>query len=157
VANFEAMVLYAAVGTAYKSAGFLWSGGTKRAQVYEIEFGQNGALASQDCQCQWDLSRAATPSLAGNTVAANALDPGDYTAGTLWMNGATAEATMTTAGNGLNLKNWAINQRGFNRWRALDDGDNIIIPSTGGNGVALRVLSSNYTSTAVGNLSFIER
>jgi hypothetical protein len=157
MANFEAPVLISAVTTAYKTAGFLWAGGTKRAQLYEIEMGQTGALASTDCQVQWDLSRAATPTLAGTTVAANLLDTADYTATTLFINAASAEPTYTTAGNGLALKSWGINQRGSYRWRALDDGDNIIIPSTAGVGVGLRANSSNFTSSAIGNISFIER
>jgi hypothetical protein len=157
MANFEAPVLISAVATTYKTTGFLAAGGTKRAQVYEIEMGHTGALASTDCQCQWDLSRAATPSLAATVVAANALDTADYVAATLFYNAATVEPTYTTAGNGLSLKSWGINQRGSYRWRALDDGDNIIIPATGGNGLGLRVNSSNFTASAIGNISFIER
>lgn len=157
MANFEAPVLYGAVTTTFKTAAFLFAGGTKRAMLYEIEMGQSGALASTDCQVQWDLSRAATPTLAGSTVAANLLDTADYVAGTLFVNNASAEPTYTTAGLGLSLKSWGINQRGSYRWRALDDGDNIIIPSTGGNGVGLRAVSSNFTGSAVGNITFVER
>lgn len=159
MANFSAPVLYNAVTTTLKTAGFLWAGGTKRAQVYEIEMGQTAAYASTDAPMQWDLSRAATPTLAGTTVAANLLDTADYVAGTLFMNAATAEPTYTTAGNGLNLKQWGINQRGAYRWRALDDGDNIIIPSTGGVGVGLRCssVSSGFAGSALGTLAFIER
>jgi hypothetical protein len=41
--------------------------------------------------------------------------------------------------------------------RALDDGDNIMIPATDLNGVGLRTLSSNFTRSAVGNLSIVKR
>jgi hypothetical protein len=157
MANFEAPVLYSAVTTTFKTAGFLAAGGTKRAQIYEVEMGQTGALASTDCQVQWDLSRGATVGLAATAVAANPLDTADYVASTLFYNAATAEFTPTTAGNGLSLKSWGINQRGSYRWRALDDGDNIIIPATGGVGAGLRAVSSNFTASAVGNISFIER
>ena len=73
--------------------------------------------------------------------------------------GVTTEPTYTTAGNGLSLKSWGINQRGSYRWRALDDGDNIIVPNTGGNGVGLRCASitSGFAGSAIGNISFIER
>ena len=158
MSNYEAPVLYNAVTTSFKTAGFLWAV-TRRAMVYEIEMGQFGSYASTDAPMIWDLSRAATPSLAGTTVAANLLDLADGTAATLFINAATAEPTYTTAGNGLSLKQWGINQRGFNRWRALDDGDNIILPLTAGVGVGLRCASitSGYAASAVGNLSFVER
>jgi hypothetical protein len=76
----------------------------------------------------------------------------------LFYNTVTTEpANITTIGLGLNLKQWSINQRGFNRWRALDDGDNLIIASAASQGIAIRALSSNYTGSAVGNVSIIER
>jgi hypothetical protein len=159
MANFSAPVLYNAVTTSLKTAGFLWSAGTKRSQLYEIEMGQVGAYASTDASMQWDLSRAATPSLVGSTVAANLLDTADYTATTLFDNAVTAEPTYTTAGNGLNLKQWGINQRGSYRWRALDDGDNILIPASAGIGVGLRAASitSGFAASAIGTIGFIER
>jgi hypothetical protein len=97
--------------------------------------------------------------LAGTTVAANLLDIADSVAASLFINAATAEPTYTTAGNGLNLKQWGINQRGSYRWRALDDGDNIILPSTGGVGVGLRCASitSGFAASALGSIGFIER
>jgi hypothetical protein len=127
--------------------------------VYEAEFGQTAALASTDCQCQWDLSRiASTNTMAATAVAMNLLDPADIAATTLFYNTVTTEPpNITTVGLGLNLKNWAINQRGSYRWRALDDGDNIIVASGASQGLALRVLSSNFTGSAVGTLSIIER
>jgi len=159
MANFSAPVLYNAVATTLRTAGFLYSAGTKRSMLYEIEMGQTAAYASTDAPMQWDLSRAATPTLAGAAVAANLLDPADYVAASLFINAATAEPTYTTAGNGLNLKQWGINQRGSYRWRALDDGDNILLPATGGNGCGLRVASiaSGFAGSAIGTLSFIER
>ncbi len=157
-ANYEGPVLQATVSTAYKSAAALWSVGSRRVMLYEIEFGQTGSLASTDCQCQWDLSLfSSTNILTASTVVLNKLDQADGTAVTIFANNATAELTYTTAGNGLSLKNWAINQRGSYRWRALDDGDNIMIPATNLTGVGLRTLSSNFTGSAVGNISIVER
>jgi hypothetical protein len=158
MANYEAPLWQSAVAATYKSAGILAAAG-RRVMVYEIEFGQTAALASTDCQCQWDVSRTpSTAGLAGASPAANLLDPADVAASTLFYNNITAEPTnVTTAGLGLNLKNWAINQRGSYRWRALDDGDNLIIASAASQGLAIRVLSSNFNQSAVGNVSFIER
>jgi hypothetical protein len=158
MANYEAPVLYNAVTTTFKTAGFLWAVG-HRIMLYEIEMGQTAAYASTDAPVQWDLSRAATPSLAGSAVVTNALDPADPASASLFINAVTTEPTYTTAGNGLSLKSWGINQRGSYRWRALDDGDNIIVPNTGGNGVGLRCASiaSGFAGSAIGNISFVER
>jgi hypothetical protein len=158
MANYSAPVLYNGVTTTFKTAGFAYAV-TRRSMIYEIDMGQFGVYASTDAPMLWDLSRGATPTLAGATVAANLLDTGDTVATTLFINAATAEFVATTAGNGLALKQWAINQRGFNRWRALDDGDNFIIPATAGVGIGLRCASiaSGYAASAVGNISFVER
>ncbi len=158
MANYEAPVLQATVSTAYKTAAALWSVGTGRIMLYEAEFGQTGGLSSTDCQCQWDLSVfSSTNILTATAVVPNKLDPADGAATSVFANNATTELTYTTAGNGLALKNWGINQRGSYRWRALDDGDNIIVANTNLTGIGLRTLSSNFTGSAVGNLSFLER
>lgn len=158
MANFAGPVLQGTVSTAYKTAAALWSVGSHRVMVYEIEMGQTGPLAATDCQCQWDLSVfSSTNILTATTVVLNKLDPADATAVTIFANNATTELTYTTAGNGLSLKNWGINQRGSYRWRALDDGDNIIIPATNLVGVGLRVLSTNFVSTATGTITIVER
>lgn len=158
MANYEAPLLQATVSTAFKTAGALWSAGTGRLMIYEIEFGQTGALASTDCQAEWDASIfSSTNILTATAVVPNKLDPADGASTGVFANNASTELTYTTAGNGLALKRWAVNQRGFNRWRALDDGDNIIIPNTSLTGLGCRVLSSNFTSSAVGNISYVER
>ena len=158
MANYEGPILQSTVSTTYKTAAALWSVGSRRVMLYELEFGQTGGLSSTDCQCQWDLSLfSSTNILTASTVVVNKTDPADGTAVTIFANNATTELTYTTAGNGLALKNWGINQRGSYRWRALDDGDNIIIPATNLTGLGLRTLSSNFNGSAVGNLSFVER
>lgn len=157
-ANYEAPLLQGTVAGTFKTAGALWSTGTRRMQLYEAELGQSGALSSTDCQVQWDLSRfGATAILTATAVIPNLLDVADSSPLAQFANNATAELTYTTAGAGLSLKSWAINQRGSYRWRALDDGDNIVIPATAVTGVGLRALSSNFTSSLVGNVSFVER
>lgn len=158
-ANYSAPLLQAPVSTSFKSAGVVWAAATaRRIQFYEAEFGQAGVLPTTDGQNQWDLSRVgATAAMTGSTVATNLLDPADIASLALFMNNQTAEPTYTTAGNGLSLKSWAINMRGSYRWRALDDGDNLLVPATSGFGIGLRTLSTQFTASAVGNISFIER
>jgi hypothetical protein len=158
MSNFEAPLLQGTVSTAYKTAGAWWSVGSHRVMTYELEFGQTGGLSSSDCQCQWDVSRfSSTNILTATTVVANLLDPADGTAVTIFANNATTELTYTSAGAGLALKNWGINQRGSYRWRALDDGDNLVIPATNLAGLGIRTLSTSFASSAVGNVSFVER
>ena len=149
MANYEGPILQATVATTYKTAAALYAVGARRFQIYEIEFGQAGSYATTDINCQWDLSIfSATNLLTGSTVVLNKLDQADGTAVTLFVNNATSELTYTTAGNGLSLKNWSINQRGSYRWRALDDGDNIVMPNTALTGAGLRVISPGFAATA---------
>ena len=158
MANYEAPLFQAAVSTAYKSAGVLYSNGTRRIMLYEVELGASGAPASTDAQILWDLSRfTATTTLAGTSVIPNLLDTADSSPLALFFNAISAELTYSAAGAGLSLKSWGINQRGSYRWRALDDNDNIIIPAAVGTGIGLRAQSSAFTSTAIGNISFVER
>ncbi len=158
MANYEAPILQGTVSTTFKTAAALWSVGSRRDMVYEIEFGQTGGLSSSDTQCQWDVSVfSSTNILTATAVVPNKLDPADGTALSIFANNATTELTYTTAGNGLSLKSWGINQRGSYRWRALDDGDNIIIPATNLVGIGVTVLSLSFASTALGNISFVER
>lgn len=158
-ANYSAPVLTFPVTTAFKTAGAVWAGATaRRIQLYEAEFGHAGVLPSTDGQNQWDLSRfGSTAAMAGSTVATNLFDTADIASLALFMNTQTAEPTYTTAGNGLNLKQWSINMRGSYRFRCLDDGDNILVPATTGFGLGLRTLSTQFVASAVGTLSFIER
>jgi len=152
--------LQSTCGTSYKTAGALWGPAStpRRIMVYEIEMGQTGGLSSTDCQVQWDVSRfSATAILTATAVTPNLLDTGDVACLAQFANNANSELTYTTAGNGLSLKNWGINQRGSYRWRALDDGDQIMVPATSQAGIGVRAQSSNFTASLVGNLSFIER
>jgi len=159
MANYEAPLLQSSCATTYKTAGALWVGTTaRRMQIYEIEMGQTGGLSSTDCQVQWDVSRfSSTAILTATAVTPNLLDPGDVACAAVFANNATTELTYTTAGNGLSLKNWGLNQRGSYRWRALDDGDQIMIGATAQLGIGVRGLSSNFTGSLVGNISFVER
>jgi hypothetical protein len=159
MANYEAPLLQGACGTAYKTAGALWVGATaRRIMLYEVELGQTGALSSTDCQLQWDLSRfSATAILTATAVTPNSNDEADVAAASQFANNATTELTYTTAGAGLSLKQWAINQRGSYRWRALDDGDQIVVAATAQKGLGIRALSSNFTASLVGNISLVER
>jgi len=158
MANYEALIVQSTVSTTFKTACTLQAN-ARRFMVYEVEFGQSSSPVSNDTQCLWDLSRfPSTAGLAGTAQTLQLLDPADVAASTLALNNSTTEPTnYTSAGNGLSLKSWAINQRGSYRWRALDDGDNIIVASTASQGVGIRVLSPLYNLSAAGNLSIIER
>ena len=157
---YEAPLLQAAVSTTYKTAGALWvSATTRRLRLYEVELGQMGAYASTDAPVQWDLSRfSATAILTATSVTPNLLDPADVACSAVFANNAATELTYTTAGNGLALKNWGLNQRGSYRWGALDPRQEIVIPASAQAGIGVRAqsITSGYTGSAVGNLSFYE-
>lgn len=164
-ANFGVQLINS-VGASFRSAGVVYVNSTasqnRRLQVYEINVGQVAtAYASTDTSMLWDVSRiGASAGLTATVVAPNPLDGGDSVAMLAnYFNNATAEATVTTQGNGLSLYSWPINQRGFNRWRALDDGDQIVIPGTAFNGIAIRELCSGgaQTFSGIGTLAMIER
>jgi hypothetical protein len=166
MANYSAPLLNASVITTFRTAGLLFvqtsAGNNRRFQVYEIEMGQAGSLASTDIQNLWDLSRIGnSAALVGSSVAPSLTDgsDGQSTSLAIYFNNLTTEPTYTTAGNGLSLKQWPINQRGFNRWRALDDGDNIVIPAVSMNGVGARQLSgsANAAQSAMGAMAYVER
>ncbi len=155
--NYSSPLLQGTTSTGFKTEGAIWSSGARRIKLYEVELGQTGGLSSTDCQVQYDLSRfSQTAILTAPLVVPSPLDAADGTCLAIFANNATTELTYTTAGVGLGLKQWAINQRGFMRWRALDDGDNIIVAATSLVGVGIRGLSSNFTGTLVGNINFVE-
>lgn len=122
------------------------------AKVYEIGVGQDGTLNATDCQVVWDVSRQTA---AGTSTAATpvALDGASRAAGTVGSVNFTAEGTITAASSA-----WiqTVNQRGTWRWQAADEGGMLIIPATNLAGLALRAKSSNYASTAVGELKILE-
>lgn len=160
--RYAGQLYQSALSTSYKSLGYLYaSSGTqaRRMQVYEIDVGQAGALnTSNDTQVQYDVTRFTTTSLlAGTAFTPSPLDGADASSLALMYNNITTEiAAFAGAGAGLNLLNPPINQRGTFRWRALDDGDNIVIPATNLSGIAVRALSASYTSTALGTIMYLE-
>jgi len=158
--RYAAQLLQGTVSTAYKSLGALQTGGTtRRIGIYEIVFGLAGALnTTNDTQVLPDVSRFTSTSLiTGTAFTPNPLDGADPASLATFNNNLTSEpAAIAAAGSGLSMLNPALNQRGTFRWRALDDGDNIIIPNTALNGVAVRALSLSYTGTAIGTIMYIE-
>lgn len=163
MANYGVPLLNVTVGTTtFFSAGCVYcnvaAGLARRIELYEIEVGHSGPLASSDGQVIWDVSRfGATATLAGSNVVPNLLDGADTSPCATFYNGVTAELTYTAAAFGLGLKRWALNQRGFNRWRTLDDGDRLVVPAVAMNGMGIRAYSAVYTGTLQGSLSFTER
>ena len=143
-----------ALTTAYKSIVIATAATATltSAKIYEIGIGQDGTLNATDCQVVWDLSRQ-TLAATGTAAVPVLLDPSVRAAGTAGMVNATAEGTITAASA---VWDRSINQRGVWQWQAAEEGAMFIIPATNANGFALRAKSSNYASTAVGELKFIE-
>lgn len=165
MANFGVQLLNS-VGAAFRSAGVVYinssTGLNRRLQIYEINVGQAAvAYASTDTSMLWDVSRlGASAGLTATPTAPNPLDGGDTLAMLAnYFTAASAEPTYTTQGNGLSLYSWPINQRGFNRWRALDDGDQIVVPAVAFNGIGVRELCSGGAQafSGIGTMALIER
>lgn len=160
--RYTAPLVQNTVSTAFKTIGALWAqSGTqlRRCSVYEIVVGLSGALnTSNDTQVLFDVSRFITTStLAATAVTPSPLDAADSVTDAFFSNNATAEfASVQVAGSGLSMLSIPVNQRGTFRWRALDDGDNIIIPATALSGLAVRVLSLSYTGSAQGSIMYQE-
>ncbi len=158
MSRYSAPLFVAAVTSGFKSIGVLWNNATPvtRANIYEFDLGQPGTLnPSTDCQMLYDVSRITlTTTGAGTAVAPAGLDFPSPVSSMSYMTTISAEFTPILAGTG--LLQIPMNQRGTFRWRALDDGDNIVIPSTTLFGITTRVQSSAYTGTSQGNLHYLE-
>lgn len=160
--RYTAPLVQNTVSTAFKTTGALWAQSAvqlRRMSVYEITVGQGGALnTTNDTQVLFDVTRFITTStFAATAVTPSPLDVPDATTDAFFSNNASAEfASVAVAGSGLSMLSIPINQRGTFRWRALDDGDNIIIPATALSGLCVRVLSLSYTGTAQGSILYQE-
>lgn len=165
MAKYNGQLLQATIQPTFKSAGALYTivgSVVRRLSIYELDCGQSTINTGTDCQVLWDITRMTTTSLlTGTAFLPNNLDGSDITvAQATFIQNLQSESTpVPAAGSGLSLLSPPINQRGTFRWRALDDGDNFIIPATTQAGVVVRVLSPNLTgtgNTALGSVFWTE-
>src|SRR5262245_11775486 len=120
-----------------------------RAAVQDILVGASNVPNATDCSINYDVVRttttttgtSATPSPLDNTVRASGTNA--------WVN-FTAEPTT-----GVYLLSLALNQRASQRWVAAP-GSELIVPATTVNGVTLRARSTNYASTVICSMIFLE-
>ncbi len=156
--RYTAPMIQGTIATTYKSLGVLLQpASSRRVSIYELDMGMSGALnTGNDTQVLFDVSRFTTTSIvAGTQFTPNPLDLADTVATTVsYLNAISAELTAITANS--SLLNPPLNQRGTFRWRALDDGDNLIIPATTQAGIVVRALSLSYTGTAQGTVFYVE-
>lgn len=124
----------------------------KRGWIYELEMGLDGAPNATDCAATWQWSRQTA---AGTSTAAtpNPLDPADTAAGLVASVNFSAEGTVTAASELLTI---VLNQRNSQRWIARDDRSALVIPATNLAGIAGRVKSPTYASTAILSQHFEE-
>lgn len=146
------------IAAGYKTAALIQgatTGTLKRGKVYELLLGQSANPNATDTPVQWDVSRT-TASGAGAYTAwvPTALDPADSAAIVVAGINATAEATTFTANS--SLFNIALNQRGSFRWVASQESQSLVLPATASAGLALRALSSTYTGSATGQMTYQE-
>jgi len=116
----------------------------RRAHIYDIMMGAEGAPNATDCAIVYDVSRqTAAPTATAATP--NALNPADAASDTVAAVNATIEGTITAASSVLTI---SLNQRASQRWVAAP-GSELIIPATNLAGFALRALSATFASTVV--------
>ena len=124
----------------------------RRAWIYEVEVGADGAPNATDCAIVYDWSRQTAAGTSTSTTP-NPLDAADTAAGTVGTANFTAEPTITATSSLMSL---ALNQRNSQRWIARDDKSALIIPATNLAGIACRALSPTYASTVVVTEMFAE-
>jgi hypothetical protein len=150
---------HSAVSSSYKTAALVQAATTaaalRRGKVFEVMVGASANPNATDTYIQWDISRI-TASGAGayTSWTPTALDPADVAALCLAGITATAEATTITANS--SIWNEAVNQRGSLRWVAAQESQYMIFPGTASAGLILRGLSSTYTGTTTGQLTYQE-
>lgn len=159
--RYNAKLLQGTVSTSFKSVGALWaSTGTqaRRMAMYDCVLSQSSALSSTDCQVEYSFDRFITTSLiAGTSFTPSPVDGADPASLGVYLNNITTEvASLAVGGSGLALYTMAENQRATFRWRALETYDMMIIPAVNLSGITFRTLSSNFGSSQVGMLAYLE-
>lgn len=144
----------ATISSSYKTAAVVTatSGALRRGKIAEIMLGFSANPNATDTYGQFDLSRQ-TAVGTSTAFTPNATDPADVAAlATAGVN-ATVEGTITANSS---VFNEAVNQRGSVRWVASQESQMLIYPATAANGFALRCLSTTYTGSVTGQLTFME-
>jgi hypothetical protein len=128
----------------------------KRIKWYEFVVGASNVPNATDCALQIDISRLlSTTSLAGTSFTPNATDSADGAAVTTALVNITTEPNSAIIGT-TPLMNFGLNQRNTFRWIAAQESQYLIGPGTNLNGLYMRALSTNYTSSLQTPVSFLE-
>lgn len=125
--------------------------GLRRAWVYDISFGLSDVPNATDCPYVFDVSRQTTLGTGTNATPAP-LDTADTACTTVATVNYTVEPTITAS---TELLTMGLNQRASFRWVAVP-GSELVIPATNVNGIAGRMKSTNYASTAICDMKFFE-
>lgn len=133
------------LGTVYCPATLM-----KRFGIYDLEIGSDATPA--DAVLRWELTRHSTVGTIGAAVTAQPNDPADATAVTLAAQAHSVDPTL-----GVVLKAIPLNQRATFRWMAYDRDDQLIVPATANNGIAIRTPISSSLVSAYASVGFEER
>jgi hypothetical protein len=148
----------ATLTTTYKTAAQLQNGTAavvKRGKVFELLLGVNSNPNATDTFITFDVSRITATGAGANTAwTPTALDPADSAAVLTAGINATAEATAITANSSLFTE--GINQRASVRWVASQESQMMVLPSVLNNGLTLRALSTTFTTSVTGQMTFQE-
>lgn len=150
----------ALTNTGFKTAGTVGAAAAaasgiqlRRGRLVEVNIGQNGAPSATDCAILYDISRV-TAFGTNTAVVPNPIDAADAVFMGLAGQNHTVEPTLASAGAGLSLLQFPLNQRAAYRWVAKD-GKELVYPATANNGFAVRAqvtTGSAYTGAGGGSL-----
>lgn len=141
-----------AMTTTYKTLINIIGATTRRAQVWEVMVGADGAPNATDCQIVYDVStKDATTAGTGTSTTPGKLNPADGAAVLTASGNYTAEATTFTS-----LMTLALNQRASQRWVAFGENQCLVMAATVSLGIGVRALSPTYAANALANVIFAE-
>lgn len=123
----------------------------RRSCIEEVEFGADAAPNATDCPITGKIDRQTTVGTATAATPAP-LDSGDAAALCTVNVNNTIEPTVTAA---TILLPWSLNQRAGFLWQAAPDRE-LWAPATNTAGLGLRAKSTNYASTVIGGVSWLE-
>lgn len=150
MSKYAAPGTVAAVTTGYKSCMILRAPPTAMRRIKLGDFVVGAGDVPADNVCNLKILRSTTVGTLTDVVP-TALDPADAACVSILGNLVTVEPTT----GGVALMAFAMNQRATYRWVAAP-GEELIIPATANNGLAIQVQSPAYASVFGGSVIFEE-
>ena len=150
MAKFQSILTRTSSTTLSVGAVYCPGASMKRFGIYDLEIGSDATPADQ--VLRWELTRTSTVGTIGSSVTPGPNDPADAAAVTLSAQAHSVDPTL-----GVVLKAIPLNQRATFRWMAYDRDDQLIVPATANNGIAVRTPVSSALVSVYASVGFEER